>query len=80
MVAANLAIWFAFPLSNALRMPVQLGLAGALILWLMLLRVVLNRTSTTAPDVSSARSLAVGAVDHNVLASPNTSLERTRER
>jgi hypothetical protein len=57
VVAANVAIWIGFALSYALRMPVHLGLVGALILWLLLLRVVLNRTSSTSLDTGSARSL-----------------------
>jgi hypothetical protein len=44
LVAANLAIWLGFPLSNAVRLPLQLGLAGALVLWLLLLRVALSAT------------------------------------
>src|SRR4051812_3706374 len=64
VVAANLAIWIGFPLSNALRMPVQLGLVGALILWLLLLRVVLIRTSAASLGVGNSRSLAIDAGDH----------------
>jgi hypothetical protein len=79
VVAANMTIWFSLPLSSALRMPVQLGVIGALILWLLLLRVVLNRTSSISLDDGDARSIVVGRTDSAVLASPNKSLGRTGE-
>jgi hypothetical protein len=59
VVVANLAIWIGFPLSSALRVPVPLSLAGALILWLLLLRVVLNRTNASSLDLGSPRSLGM---------------------
>jgi hypothetical protein len=80
VVVANLAIWIALPLSGALRMPIQLGLVGALVLWLLLLRVVLKRTGSTPSSVGNAPSPVIEGVDHAALASPNKSLERTRER
>jgi hypothetical protein len=58
VVAANLALWFALPLSSALRMPVQLGLVGTLVLWLLLLRVVLNRTSSSPSGLSDSHRRA----------------------
>jgi hypothetical protein len=80
VVVANLALWIALPLSSALGMPVQLGLVGALVLWLLLLRVVLNRTSSSSSGFSNAPSLAIDGVDHAAMEPSNKSLERTRDR
>jgi hypothetical protein len=78
VVAANLVLWIGFPLPIAAKFPVQIGLIGTLILWLLLLRLVLNRTTALLREVGGLSSKATGGVEHTVLAPPNKSLERTR--
>jgi|SRR5688572_7882378 len=72
----NALLWISFPISQGLAIP-GISVAVALILWLLLLRLVVikSRSSKDAPEPTRSEGTEM---DDNK-ASPDTSLERTRE-